>query len=84
MQGGPLHNHLLGHAPVASSMAGWGGMHATTILAVRKGGRVVSVLLHAPTSCAAWSSPPHPTQHAYTLTHTPSGCCGRWPGDAGL
>ena len=37
---GPLHGHTLGYAPVAST-ASWGGMHATTILAVRKNGRVV-------------------------------------------
>jgi len=38
----PLHGNLFGHAPVASVSSGWGDMHATTILSVRKGGRVVS------------------------------------------
>lgn len=37
----PLHNHPLGHIPPAS-MNGYGGYHATTILSVRKNGKVVS------------------------------------------
>lgn len=39
---GPLHGHVLGYAPTAP-LSSWSGMHATTILAVRKGGRVVRV-----------------------------------------
>lgn len=37
----PLHNHPLGHIPPAS-LTGFGGYHATTILSVRKGNKVVS------------------------------------------
>ena len=40
-----LHGHELGHAPVANQS--WSGMHATTILAVRKGGRVVRFSMNA-------------------------------------
>ena len=50
--GGPLHSNLLGHAQVASA-AGWGGMHATTILSVRKGDRVVRAPGRPPFSPAA-------------------------------
>lgn len=39
----PLHHDLLGHAPMASLSTSWSDIKATTILAVRKGNRVVSV-----------------------------------------
>ena len=38
----PLHHDLLGHAPMASLSTSWSDIKATTILAVRKGNRVVS------------------------------------------
>lgn len=38
----PLHGHPLGHVPPPASMSGgYGSYHATTILSVRKGGKVV-------------------------------------------
>ena len=44
LQGAPaLHGHPLGFSPVASS-SGWADMKATTILSVRKNGRVVRAL----------------------------------------
>lgn len=41
--GGPLFGHPLGHSPVVPMMPGYDAVqHATTILSVRKGGKVVS------------------------------------------
>ena len=47
LQGAPaLQGHPLGFSPVASS-SGWADMKATTILSVRKNGRVVRAMLTA-------------------------------------
>lgn len=39
----PLHGHPLGYAPNSSNMGGWDNMHATTILSVRKDGKVAVI-----------------------------------------
>ena len=65
--GSPLHSNLFGHAPVASA-AGWGGMHATTILAVRKGDRVVRALPLDPRCPPSLPFPRSPSRSRHSAT----------------